>query len=190
MLSSVEHAELLGPLRLRYDELLTCSLQPNFTLSSDAWRYKIAFQQSSYWRSLLQSFPEHMEPSLHRLDSHIYRLATIYQASMSYPWHMEVSEEAMAFAIQFVCWCAESMRDALGILSSKDQTPQARVYTLIKASAPLGLPFDALLRESALPAKIVAEAINTLIAARQVIRVGQGPRMRLVPLDFGTLRDE
>lgn len=148
MVNAIEHAELLDDLRVNYDRLLAPSRAVSFIPSRDAKLYKDTWQYSANWKAFVRSLPEHLIPSGLRAGDHVYRLASLYQASMDYPANFVVGDEAMAAAIQLVWTCLESVRDAFAILPMHEQIPLERVRAAVKTAGTIGILRRDLLRRT------------------------------------------
>lgn len=168
MVNAIEHVELLPDLRRRYSELLSMTEAISFIPSPEAKLYKDNWQYSQGWKDFVRSLPEHLQPSALRAGDHVYRLATLYQASMDYPWNMVISLEAIIAAIQMVWWCMESLRDAFLLLPMHEQIPLNRVKAVIRAAGPDGICKRDLLRQVHIHEPELDRTIQTLKAREEV----------------------
>jgi hypothetical protein len=174
MLSAVEHPEMLGPLRERYGQLLSTAMSPHFTLSDDAWDLKVAFQESPDWKEFCKSFPEHLTPSLNRVDAHIYRIATLYQASMDYPFNQVVGTEAMRAALELVRFVMESLLDNFTVVNGKDLAPIVRLRNIIAAAGKEGITWSNIVIRAEISKRTVDELLQTLEASGQIVGIPHG----------------
>jgi len=162
MVSAIEHPRLVTDLQISYDMLLSPSLSRSFTLSQEAWECKVGWEQGEQWRSFRRGLPEHLQPSALRVSEHLYRIATLYQASIDYPHASVVSEEAMWAAITLVWFCMQSVQEVFGLLSSDEKNPLTRVLQIVRMFGKTGAEHHDLLRRSHLGAKQLKEALETL----------------------------
>lgn len=162
MVNSVEHVELLEDLRVNYDRLLNPAPAINFTPSTAAKAYKDEWQYSANWKAFVRSLPEHLVPSGLRAPDHVYRLATLYQASMDFPANYIVGEDAMAAAIQMVWTCMISLREQFAILPMHEQAPLERVRAAILSAGIDGISRRDLLRRTHVHATELDKIIGTL----------------------------
>jgi hypothetical protein len=178
MVSAIEHPRLVTDLQLSYDMLLSTSLARSFTLSQDAWACKVGWEQGEQWRTFRRSLPEHLQPSAQRISEHIYRIATLYQASIDYPHASVVTEEAMWKAISLVWYCMQSVQEAFGLLSSDEKNPLTRVLQIVRMFGESGAEHRELLRRSHLSVKYLQEALETLRLRGELATTAVGGRLR------------
>jgi hypothetical protein len=171
MTNAIERPDLLPDLRLRYEQFFTPSLNTSFVPSADAKAYKDEWQYSSLWKDFSRSLPEHLKPSSQRAGDHVYRVATLYQASQTYPWEYVISEENMYHAIQFVWECLSTQMNFFGVLPGHEHHPLLRVSTTLKAGGLEGISHRDLLRKVQLHEGDVEKAIKTLVAREEVRRM-------------------
>jgi hypothetical protein len=162
MIAAIEHPKLVVDLQVNYDMLMASSLSNAFVLSQEAWECKVGWERGEQWRDFRRGLPEHLQPSALRVSEHLYRIATIYQASMTYPHEMVVSEEAMWAAINLVWYCMQSAQEAFGLLSSDEKNPVTRVLQVVRMFGRGGVDHRELLRRSRLQARQLNEALETL----------------------------
>ena len=146
MVNAIERADLVPNLQMRYSELLSTTIVKSFKPSAEAKAYKDAWQYSPAWKAFVRSLPEHLIPSGLRAGDHVYRLATLYQASMDYPWNLIISLDAMVAAIQMIWWCLGSVQDAFALLPVHEQQPIVRVRTALMGAGTEGISRRDLLR--------------------------------------------
>jgi hypothetical protein len=173
MVNAVEHHELLSDLRRRYSELLAPSTAIAFVPSPAAKQYKDEWQYSQSWKDFIRSLPEHLQPSGLRAGDHVYRLATLYQASMDYPWNLVIGVEAMSAAIQMVWWAMETLQDAFLVLPMHEQTPLNRVRSVIRAAGVEGITRRDLLRRVGIHGPELDRTVLTL-KEREEVSVTKG----------------
>lgn len=162
MVAAAEHPKLVTDLQVGYDLMLSSSLARSFVLSQEAFNLKVDWEQGEQWRQFRKGLPEHLQPSALRVSEHLYRIATIYQASMTYPHEMVVTEEAMWAAINLVWYCLQSVQEAFGLLASDEKNPLTRVLQVVRMFGPSGVEHRELLRRSHLHARQLGEALETL----------------------------
>jgi hypothetical protein len=164
--AAVDHPNMVAMLRGRLDTLV----QPrapgtgaNATLSPDAWSLMRSWQKSQWWRDFKNRAPQHLAPSCARAPEHVFRVAGVFQCSMSYPFKVEVSAEAMSAAIQLVEWCYEDSFKCFALVHDEDMTPLAKVQAALAAAGGQGMLRGALLRKTKVTAKQLNEALGTLV---------------------------
>lgn len=167
--SAVEHPECFADLREKFGLLLAPSVQSQFILSDAAWDYKVWWKHSDRWKNFAANVPEHIMPSIHRIDDHIYRVATLYQATMDYPYNFVVGVDAMAAACEFVFWCMGEMIEHFALLPMHELAPLTRVRTVLQRTNSEGISRRDLLRKTHLHVKSLMEAIGTLVAREEVV---------------------
>jgi hypothetical protein len=143
----------------------------NATLSADAWSIMRSWQKSDWWKAFKARVPAHLSPSCSRAPEHVFRVSTIYQCSMSYPFNVQVSPEAMTAAISLVEWCYESMLQTFALIHDEDMSPLAKVTAALAAVGPLGVTRPGLLRRTKVTTKQLNEAIATL-GERNEVKAG------------------
>ena len=169
MVSAVEYPRLVTDLQVNYDMLLSSSMSQHFVLSQEAWECKVGWERGEQWREFRRSLPEHLQPSAQRVSEHLYRIATLYQASMTYPHEMVVSEEAMWAAINLVWYCMQSVHEAFGLLSSDEKNPITRVLQVVRMFGRSGVDHRELLRRSHLQTRQLTEALETLRLRGEIV---------------------
>jgi hypothetical protein len=163
--AAVDHPNMVATLRGRLDTLM----QPrapgtggNATLSQDAWSIMRSWQKSTWWRDFKARSPQHLAPSCARAPEHVFRVAGIFQCSMSYPFSVMVTAEAMTAAISLVEWCYEETFRTFALVHDEDMTPLAKVQAALAAAGGRGLLKGSLLRHTKITTKQLNEAIGTL----------------------------
>jgi hypothetical protein len=162
MVNAIERMDLVPDLQRRYSELLGSTLVKSFTPSAEAKEYKDTWQYSATWKAFVRSLPEHLVPSGLRAGDHVYRLATLYQASMDYPWNFVISVEAMAVAIQMVWWCLETVQAAFALLPVHEHQPIIRVRTALMTAGIEGISRRNLLRQAGMHTTELDRVLMTL----------------------------
>lgn len=171
MANPVEHPEYFDDLRRNYERLMAPSLVEALQFSEEAKEYKRAWQYSTEWKSFMASLPEHLKPSGQRAGDHVLRVAALYQASIDYPHNYVISSEAVAYAIQFVWWCLDSVQAQFTFLSANENPQLMRVQTLLKRANAKGLSRPELLRQAAIHEPELDRALLTLKAREQLLVV-------------------
>jgi hypothetical protein len=168
MTSAIEHPDLVNQLRINYDHFLSDSHSVVFSLSQEAWDYKVEWEHSKNWLNFRKSLPEHLLPSGLRISEHLYRLAALYQASMDYPYNTVIGEEAMARAIQFAWWCCTGLLDAFSILPTFEANTVTRVMQALRMWGTEGATRRDLLRQTHLTGKQLTESVAVLLEREEV----------------------
>jgi hypothetical protein len=171
MTNAIERTDLLPDLQRRYSELLSPTLVKSFTPSPEAKTYKTAWQYSAPWKAFIRSLPEHLVPSGLRVGDHVWRLATLYQASMDYPWNFVISVEAMAAAIQCLWWCLESVQEAFALLPVHEHQPITRVRTALMSAGARGIARRDLLRQACMHTTELDRVLMTLVDREEVVGI-------------------
>lgn len=169
MVAAVDHPHLVTALQVEYDYLLAATVGRSFVLSQDAWDAKVYWEKHEQWASFRKTLPEHLQPSALRVSEHLYRIATIYQASIDYPHSTVVSGEAMERAIALVWYCLQSMVEVFTLLPSDEKNPILRTSQVLKMYGNTLVTHHELLRRTGLTAKQLAEALGTLQARRELV---------------------
>lgn len=168
MVSAVEHPRLVSDLHVGYDRLLASSHGRAFVLDQDAWDLKVEWEYGADWREFRKSLPEHLLPSALRVSEHLYRIATLYQASIDYPHNTVVHADAMLKAINFLQRCCWSQFEAFAILPSHEANTMARVLQALRMHGAEGVSRRDLLRQTHLTARQLSEAISVLQEREEV----------------------
>jgi hypothetical protein len=150
MANAVEHPEYFDDLRQNYERLLAPSLVESLQFSEEAKQYKRDWQYSKDWKAFLAELPEHLKPSGQRAGDHVLRVAALYQASIDYPYNYVVEASAVAYAIQFVWWCLESVKQQFSLLTTSENPQLTRVQSLLQRAGAKGLSRAELLRQAAM----------------------------------------
>jgi hypothetical protein len=168
MISAVEHPALVTDLRLNYSRMLAPSLAGDFALSQDAWNFKMDWEQGAEWIQFRKSLPVHLTPSALRVSEHVYRIAALYQASMTYPHSTVVGAEAMERAILLMRWCMEGLRKIFTVLPSTENNVILRVLQAIQMYGDKGVIRRDLMRQTHLNGPQLTMAIKALQEREQV----------------------
>jgi hypothetical protein len=177
MVSAVEHPKLVDALRVDYDNLLSSSFSRSFVLDQEAWDYKVEWEHSHEWLQFRRGMPEHLLPSALRVSEHVYRVATLYQASQDYPHNTVVKVEAMARAIQLLWVCCGGLLEKFTVLPSHEQNIILRVLQALKMHGEQGVARRDLLRQTHLNGAQLSIAIGALREREEVEILKNGPRL-------------
>lgn len=177
MVSAVEHPELVTALQIGYDHLLTPSYSHAFVLSQAAWDIKVDWEQSRDWQQFRRGMPEHLLPSALRVSEHVYRIATLYQASQDYPHNTVVGEGAMTAAIRLLWLCCEELIAKFTILPSAESNIILRVLQALKMHGEHGCSRRDLLRQTHLNGAQLSSAIGALREREEVEVHQEGARL-------------
>jgi hypothetical protein len=177
MVSAVEHPELVANLQVGYDHLLTPSYSRAFVLSQEAWDLKVGWENSREWKQFRKGMPEHLLPSALRVSEHVYRIATLYQASQDYPHNTVVGENAMAAAIRLLWFCCEELLEKFTILPSTESNIILRVLQALKMHGEQGCSRRDLMRQTHLNGAQLSAAIGALREREEVEIHADGPRL-------------
>jgi hypothetical protein len=169
MASATEYPDLVTELRVGYDHLLSSSFGKSFVLDQEAWDYKVAWEQSEDWLQFRRGLPEHLLPSALRVSEHVYRIATLYQASMDYPHNTVVHADAMARAIHFLWWCCQGLVAAFTTLPSFEPNVILRVLQALKMHGRDGTSRRDLLRQTHLNGAQLTMALGVLQEREEAI---------------------
>jgi Protein of unknown function (DUF3987) len=177
MVNAVEHHELLPDLRWNYSRMMAPSLTGTFVPSKEAKEYKDDWQYSPDWRAFVNRLPEHLKPSGLRAGDHVYRIATLYQASIDYPHNLVIGLDAMIPAIQLVWQCLISTEEAFALLPLHEHQPLTRVRTILAAAGTEGIGRTELLRKSLMHAGELDRVLATLAECEEVVKFKLGDRV-------------
>jgi hypothetical protein len=177
MASSVEFPQQVEMLRTDYDHFLTPSHSTRFVLSPEAWEAKVEWEQSKEWRQFRSGLPEHLQPSALRMGEHVYRVATLYQASCDYPYNTTVGAECMLRAIQLMWWCSEGLAEKFTVLPSQESNTILRVLQALKMRGEEGVSRRDLLRQTHLNGAQLSTAIGALREREQITIWQNGARL-------------
>lgn len=166
MEASLDIPHMVDGLRGRLSELIS-SRPPSYgsgpiTLAPRAWDMMRQWQRDPWWLDLKLRAPRHLKPGFARAPEHLFRVASLYAASMSYPFKVEVDVDSMEPAIKLVEWCYTSMVSTLALMSSDDITPLAKVIATLASVGNDGLTRPELLKRVQSTSKQLNEAIATL----------------------------
>lgn len=163
MAYALDRSDLVASLQKRFEDFLVDappSKMNRFSFSKEACEYKLDWEHSQDWLNFRRSLPAHLEPFGLRASDHTWRLATLYQASMDYPWENVVGVDATHAAVEMVWTCALSMLGAFATLPLHDQTPPQRVLATLKAAGAKGIERRELMRKLHIPARKLDELIK------------------------------
>lgn len=177
MVNAIERSDLVPDLQRRYSELLSPTVVKAFVPSAEAKAYKDAWQYSADWKAFVRSMPEHLQPSALRAGDHVYRVATLYQASQTYPWSLVITVETMSAAIQLVWWCLTTLQEAFSILPVHEHQPLTRVRAALNGVDAGGISRRDLLRKVHMHGGELDRSIATLMECEEVIRVNIGGKI-------------
>ncbi len=165
------HPSMVAALRGRLDVLVqprAPGTNANATLSPDAWSIMRSWQKSTWWREFKARSPQHLAPSCARAPEHVFRVAGIFQCSMSYPFSVTVSPEAMTAAISLIEWCYEDTFRTFALVHDEDMSPLAKVRAALAAAGNSGLLRASLMRQTKITTKQLNEAIGTMTECSEV----------------------
>jgi hypothetical protein len=103
-----------------------------------------------------------LKPSFARAPEHLFRMASVFAASMSYPFKVEVDLQCMEAAINLTDWCFNSMVQTMSLLSSDEGTPLAKITAVLASVGDEGASRASLLKRTGITARQLNEAISTL----------------------------
>jgi hypothetical protein len=163
MANAVEHIELLGPLRDRFAQILAPASAIDFVPTREAKAIKDAWQYSEDWRTFAnKELPPHLRPSAERAGDHVWRLATIYQASIDFPHSYAVTADAIIPAIQMVWTCLLETANHFGVLPMHDKLPLVRARSILALAGAEGIEKRMLMRRLGVYSQDFNKVIGTL----------------------------
>jgi hypothetical protein len=180
MATAIDLPNEVESLRVRLGQLVSPPLNStalvsgscHATMSDKAWQAMFDWQHSDWWTELKERAPMHLRPAFGRSDEHVLRLSAIFEASVAYPYNVQVSEDSMLAAIRLLEWCYDSMIQTFALASGDDDAPRGsplgRVTAALQAAADRGLTRSALLRQTRVSAFTLNDAINTLIERNEI----------------------
>lgn len=133
------------------------------SLLPESWQILRDWGRGDWWRDLKARTPAHLKPSFSRAQEHVFRVSTLFQASMSYPFKVEVSPANMRAAIAVVEWCFTQMTKTFMLLHDENLSALGKVTAVLSAAGQAGMSRTALLRKTRLSARAVNEAVGTLV---------------------------
>lgn len=139
------------------------------TLHKDAWDMMRAWQRDKWWLDLKARAPQHLKPNFARAPEHLFRLSTIYAASMSYPFQVEVDGVCMEAAIKLLEWCFESMVQSMSLLAGDDGTPLQKVIAVLASVGDRGATRATMLRRTGISGRQLSEALATLAEREETV---------------------
>ena len=171
MPTSVDDPMTVNTLRKNLGPMLQANTHGDAWITDAAWNTMQAWQNDPWWLDLKARAPEHIQPSFGRAPEHVFRLATIFAASMKYPWKVAVDFQEMEAAIRLVEWCYEELIKTFSVLDEHNGQVLARVRSIIAAAGPNGIAWPQLLRRSNSVIRPVREALEALEASGAVQKV-------------------
>jgi hypothetical protein len=164
--ASLDLPEVVNELRGRLSELVSAR-PPTYgggpvTIGKDAWDRMRAWQRDPWWLDLKARAPRHLKPSFARAPEHLFRMASVFAASMSYPFKVEVDLQCMEAAINLTDWCFNSMVTTMSLLSSDDGTPLAKIIAVLASVGDEGASRASLLKRTGITTRQLNEALGTL----------------------------
>lgn len=132
------------------------------TMGKNAWDRMRAWQRDPWWLDLKARAPRHLKPSFARAPEHLFRLASVYAASIAYPFKVEIDLSAMEAAINLTDWCYESLVSTMSLLASDEGTPLAKVLAILASVGGAGISRPQLLKRTQLTSNQLREALGTL----------------------------
>ena len=168
--AAIDDPDAVARLRAQLTRLTWPTHFSRAALSPEAWRlFRSWRRDSKAWKDMQARAPKHLIPSFGRAQEHVFRIATLYEASIAYPDPVVVSPANMQAAINLMMWCTDATIEHLGVLNDRDQNPVARTVGVLQAAGGRGLTRSELLRRTRLSTRQMAEVLETLLQSEEIV---------------------